>query len=82
MFILLKNQTGRHLDGILLSASAEKMRVVLRDHTDTLELCRIDAQWFSDWGTAVEIQSILAEDARAVERVWSAAAPRVSTAAS
>lgn len=82
MFILLRDQTGRHLDGILLSASAEKMRVVIRDHTDTLELCRVDTQWFSDWGTAVEIQSILAEDAHAVERVWTAAAPRVSSAAS
>ena len=82
MFILLRDQTGRHLDGVLLSASAEKMRVVLRDHTDTLELCHIDSQWFSDWGTPVEIESILDEDASAVEQVWHAARPRVSTAAS
>jgi hypothetical protein len=80
MSIVLRYATRRRVDAILLAASAERMRVVVRNQNDTLELHRVGSRWFSDRGSAVEIESIVAGDPAAVARVWSGTRTQVSRA--
>lgn len=81
MYMLLSYPTGRFTDAILLSATPERMRFVVRDQDDTLELCRIGAHWISDAGSPVEIHSLVAGNPAAVSSIWTEQRPRAAGAA-
>jgi len=82
MYMILCYPSGRYTDAVLLSATPERMRVVVQDQEDTLELCRIGAQWFSEGGSPIEIQSIIADSPAAAASICSEARPRAAGAAS
>jgi hypothetical protein len=60
----------------LLSASPERLRVVIPGRADTTEYQLIEGRWTSESGGHVELGAILAEDAADVQRVLANARPR------
>ena len=82
MHVILRLTTRQCVEAILLSATPDRLRVVMRNHADTLDLHRVAGHWVSDQGSPVEIESILTDDPTAVTRIWQEARPRTGTAAS
>ena len=74
--------TGRRAEAILLAATSDRMRVIVRNSSDTLELRRADGRWISDTGAGIEIESLIASGPIAMENVWSEMSPRVKAATS
>jgi hypothetical protein len=62
---------GRQVDALLLSASRERLRVVIPGRADTLEFQLIEGRWTSESGGQVELGAILAGDMAAAQRVLS-----------
>lgn len=80
MYMILRYATGRRVEAVLLCATRERMKVIVRDQEDTLELNLIGTQWLSECGSPVEIESIVAGNTEN-EPVWSEAMrPRVAYA--
>lgn len=80
MHVILRLTTRECVEAILLSATADRMRVVMRNLADTLDLQLVDGQWVSDRGSPVEIESLITDDPHAVARIWHEARPRTGTA--
>ena len=80
MYMILRFPSGRQIDGILLAASQDRMRIVSRRINETLELRRIEGQRFSDRGERVEIESWLADGQTRTRAFCSVVGERVSTA--
>lgn len=70
MHIILRYPTLQRVEAILLSATTDRLRVVVKNDDDTLELHCINDQWFSDQGAPVEIDSLMTDDPNAVVRIW------------
>jgi hypothetical protein len=81
MLIILRFPALHRVEALLLSASPDRLRVVARNLSDTLDLRRVGDQWFSDRGSPVEIESLLTNDPDAVAQIWHEAHPRTGTAA-
>ena len=62
MYTLMVLGGGRQVDALLLSASAERLRVVMPGRSDTSEFRLIEGQWTSENGEHVEVGAILAAD--------------------
>ena len=60
MYILFRNQSRGMLDGILLAAGPNVMRVAIQGNADTLELRLFDGAWFSD-GEKFQVEALIAE---------------------
>jgi hypothetical protein len=82
MHMILCDPAGRYAEAILLSATRDRMRVIVQGQEDTMEVCQIGTQWISDSGSPMEIQSLFTEDPKAAARIWSDAIPRAAGAAS
>ena len=82
MHIILRYPARRRVDALLLSASPKRMRVVVRNQHDTMELHLVGSQWLSDRGSAVEIESLVTDDPGAAARIWSETRACISSAAS
>jgi hypothetical protein len=80
MHIILRYPTRRRVEAILLSATTDRMRVVVKNQNDTLELRLVGSQWLSDRGSTVEVESLMTDDPNAVAQIWQDARPRVSAA--
>ena len=80
MYMILRFPSGRQIDGILLAASRDRMRIVSRRINETLELRRIEGKWFSDRGERVEIESWLADGQTRTRSFCAVVGERVSTA--
>ena len=74
MHTILQYPNGRRADGIILSASLDMMRVVVRRRADTVELRRVGGVWTSEDGLPIEFE-LLAIAGKTVE-----AKPRTFTA--
>jgi len=81
MHLILSYPTGRRVEAILLAASRECMRVVVKRLNETLELRLIDGQWSSVEGTHIEIESMVADGALNVSAFVSHFNHRTSRAA-
>ena len=81
MYTLIVFGGGRQVDALLLSATAERLRVVMPGSADTAEFQLIDGKWTSESGGHVEVGAILAEDAADVRRVLGRAAGSARSAA-
>ena len=68
MYTLLILGGGRQVDALLLSASAERLRVVMPGRSDTMEFRLIEGRWSSESGEHVEVGAILAEDI--ADAIW------------
>ena len=76
MYTLIVFPGGRLVDALLLSASAERLRVVIPGRGDTAEFRLIEGRWTSESGGHVELGAILAEDAADAKQVLANARPR------
>ena len=81
MHVILRLTTRQYVEAILLSATADHLRVIVRNLADTLDLHRVGGQWVSDQGSPVEIESFMTDSPNAVARIWHEARPRTGTAA-
>lgn len=62
MYTILKYANGHMVDGLILSASSDSMRVILRQQGETAELRRVFGEWTAEDGSPVELQSMVAGD--------------------
>jgi hypothetical protein len=63
--IFLLFPSGEREIGLVLTADFDRMRIVLRGRSDTLEFQRVKRDWISEAGERVEIEAILAEPSSA-----------------
>ena len=80
MYTLIVLGGGRQVDALLLSASAERLRVVMPGRSDTSEYRLIEGQWTSESGDHVDVGAILAADIADAKRVLGNAKPRTRAA--
>ena len=80
MYTLIVFPGGRQVDALLLSASADRLRVAMPGRADVAEFRLIDGCWTSESGGHVELGAILAEDAGEAKRVLANARPRAFAA--
>ncbi len=73
MYTLMVLGGGRQVDAVLLSASPERLRMVMPGTGDTAEFRLMDGCWTSESGESVEIGAILASDAADVTQVLGSA---------
>ena len=69
MYMVLRWATGARVLAVLLSATYTQMRAILDKEEDTVEFRLVDDHWLSEDGSAVEIESLVASDPGAVDRV-------------
>jgi hypothetical protein len=64
MHVILRYAGGRRrVEGILLAASNDCIRLVVRDYKDTLELRLVSRRWISERGSEVELEALVAGQA-------------------
>ena len=80
MYALMVLGGGRQIDALLLSASAERLRVVMRGSRDTAEFRLIEGHWTSESGEHVEVGAILSADQADARRVLGNAPGRTRAA--
>lgn len=68
MHTVLIFRGGRQVDALLLSATADRLRVVIPGRGDTAEFHRIDGHWQSERGERVEIGALMIADGMSAER--------------
>ena len=59
MHIIISYPTGLRIEGVLLSASHDRMRVIVPHDKETLELRLVAGCWETETGEAIEVESIL-----------------------
>jgi len=62
MYTILRYESGRRLEGLMLSASRNLIRLVLRNQGDTAEFQRLYGVWTAEDGSAVEFESMVMGD--------------------
>ncbi len=75
MYTLLTYETGRRTEALVMSATQDRLRVIVPNRNETLELRLQNGVWVAENGERVEIDAIIsdARDARPAERVMTAA---------
>ena len=71
MHLIFRDPARGGVEAILLAASEEHMRVIIRQQEDTIEFRLVGDQWISDDGTVIEIEALFSDGPDAVTRVWS-----------
>ena len=59
MYTILRYANGRRIDGLILLATPELIRVALRRQGDTAELQMVFGEWRAEDGTSVELESVV-----------------------
>ena len=80
MYTVIVLPGGRQVDALLLSASTNRLRVVMQGRGDTAEFKLIDGRWTSESGARVELGALLAQDSTDVQRVLHNARPSALSA--
>ena len=62
MYTVIILPGGRQVDALLLSASTDRLRVVMPGRADTAEFQLIEGRWTSESGGRVELGAIFSED--------------------
>lgn len=62
MYTILRYESGRRVEGLMLSASQNLIRLVLRNQVDTAEFQRVYGVWTAEDGSAVEFESMVVGD--------------------
>ena len=75
MYTIITFPGGRPVDALLLSASPDRMRLVIRGRADTEEFHLIEGRWLSASGARVELAALIAHDLQAAARVQANACP-------
>ena len=61
MHLILIYPGGRNMDALLVSATQDLMRVVIRGRGDTSEFKLMEGRWTSESGVPVELGAMLAD---------------------
>ena len=59
MHTIVMYPNGRKADGLILAASGDTIRVVIKRRGDTAEFRRVDGVWTSDDGSRVEFETLV-----------------------
>lgn len=59
--VIMHNVSGRTIEGVLLKANRDRMRVATPGSDDTWELHRADGVWSMEDGTPVELDAVLTD---------------------
>ena len=71
MYLIFRYPAGSRVEAMLLSATRDRMKVVVRGQEDTLEFSLIGDQWISECGSPLEIESLMIHDPGAAAAIWS-----------
>ena len=80
MYTVIVFPGGRQVDALLLSASPERLRVVIPGRADTAEFQLIEGRWTSESGVPVELGALIAAYSVDAARVLANARPRALSA--
>ena len=80
MYLLLRNGNGRIVEGALLAAGRDMMRVALRGRGDTLELRFSNVAWISGNEERFEIEALTAATDTTMIELGGLLRPRAFTA--
>jgi hypothetical protein len=69
MGAIIIDANGLRMDAVLLAAGNNRMRVVLRDAGDTIELRREGEQWISEDGLTFEFEAWIVDDSSAASEL-------------
>lgn len=64
----------------MLAANPQRMRVVVDSRRDTIELHKVDACWYTEEGTEIEIEALIPIAGTDFSRFCAAVYPRTNTA--
>ena len=59
MLVMVRCDSSRRIEGLLLAMDETRVRIAVRRLNETLEFHRVNGFWFGDKGSAVEIESIV-----------------------
>ena|ERR1039458_5741327 len=59
MLLTIQDKNGFRFEAVLLAANRERMRVAIHSQRDTVELHRVDASWYMENGSAIEIEALV-----------------------
>jgi hypothetical protein len=59
MLMTIQYQKGLRVEAVLLAANCERMRIAIDSQPDTIELHKVDADWLTDEGSAIEIEALI-----------------------
>jgi len=62
MRLFLHYPAGRRMEAVLLATSPDRLRIIVRGQSQTVELRRRHGHWYSEKGKRVEFDAILALD--------------------
>ena len=80
MRMTIRYQSGLRVEAVLLAANREWMRVVIDSQPDTVELHKVDANWVTEQGSAIEIEALIPLAGTDVSGFCAAVYPRTITA--
>ena len=80
MRMTMRYPNGVRVEAVLLAASRERMRVVIDSQGDTAELHLVDSCWYTDTGSKIEIEALVALEGTEVSNFCAAVYPRTMTA--
>jgi hypothetical protein len=76
MQIMLRYEDGVRVEGILLAASREEMRVAVASQNDIIDLYLVDGCWTTGSGRAIEIEALIPVPGMDVARFCGGLYPR------
>ena len=80
MHMTLRFATGRRVDGLMLAASRNRMRLAVRNRNETIELYFEAGQWRAEDGSMVEVEALIWNGLTAVPAWCGESAPKLYTA--
>ena len=80
MLMTIRYQNGLRVEAVLLAASRERMRVAIDSQRDTIELHKVDACWYTEEGTAIEIEALIPIAGTDVSQFCAGVYPRANAA--
>jgi hypothetical protein len=70
MLLFLQDAGGRTVEALLLAISPNRMRLVIRDFRDAVEIEYAAGQWKTEKGKLIEIVGMITDDRFKVEDVF------------
>jgi hypothetical protein len=72
----IRYQSGIRVEAVLLAADSERMRVAIDSQSDTIELRRVDACWYTEEGAEIELEALIPMAGTDVSSFCAAVYPR------
>src|SRR5262245_58181644 len=82
MLMTIRFQNGLRVEAVLLAASRERMRIAIDSQRDTMELHKVNASWYMEEGSAIEIEALIPIAGVNVSQFSAAVYPRTNVAGS